>query len=74
MNLPETLEYIMKKIMDAGGQVYLVGGALRDRLLGKPVTDYDLASSFPPDRIRNFLCREDLAQRETLRHCYGDEK
>ncbi|HHU78540.1 MAG: CCA tRNA nucleotidyltransferase [Caldicoprobacterales bacterium] len=58
MNLPETLEYIMKKIMDAGGQVYLVGGALRDRLLGKPVTDYDLASSFPPDRIQEIFSAE----------------
>ena len=41
--------------------------------MGKPVTDYDLASSFPPDRIQEIFCREDLAQRETLRHCYGDE-
>ena len=31
---------------------------LRDRLLGKPVTEYDLASSFPPDRIQEIFSAE----------------
>ncbi|HHY83166.1 MAG TPA: hypothetical protein GX505_10885 [Clostridiales bacterium] len=58
MNLPYAVEYVMKKIMNAGGQAYLVGGALRDRLLGITVTDYDIATSLTPDQIENLFSEE----------------
>jgi tRNA nucleotidyltransferase (CCA-adding enzyme) len=58
MNLPKAVEFAFKKIMDAGGQAYLVGGALRDRMLGKPVTDYDIASSFLPGQIEKIFSGE----------------
>ena len=39
----------------AGYQVYLVGGCVRDRLLGRPSTDYDLATAAPPPEIKRLL-------------------
>lgn len=51
MNLPIEIEYIIRTIMDSGGQAYLVGGALRDHLLGRPVIDYDIAVSLLPDEV-----------------------
>jgi len=38
-------------LRDAGELVFLVGGCVRDRLLGLPVKDYDLATSAPPARL-----------------------
>ena len=35
----------------AGGETRLVGGAVRDGLLGLPVTDVDLATRFPPQEV-----------------------
>ncbi len=51
MSLPKAIEYVIRKIMDSGGQAYLVGGALRDHLLGRPVFDYDIAVSLLPDEV-----------------------
>jgi poly(A) polymerase len=39
----------------AGYQVYLVGGCVRDRLLGRPVTDFDLATDAPPAEVKRLL-------------------
>lgn len=55
MVLPEEVKYIIKQIMKSGGQAYLVGGALRDHLLGLPVTDYDIATSFEPNKIEEIF-------------------
>ncbi|HCS75315.1 MAG TPA: hypothetical protein DIW17_15745 [Clostridiales bacterium] len=51
MSLPKAVEYVIRTIMDSGGQAYLVGGALRDHLLGRPVIDYDIAVSLLPDEV-----------------------
>ena len=39
----------------AGFQVYLVGGCVRDRLLGRPSADYDLATDAPPEVVKGLL-------------------
>jgi tRNA nucleotidyltransferase/poly(A) polymerase len=39
------------RLREAGDAVYFAGGCVRDRLLGLPVQDYDLATSAPPARI-----------------------
>jgi tRNA nucleotidyltransferase/poly(A) polymerase len=38
-------------LREAGHAAYLAGGAVRDRLLGRPVLDYDIATSAPPERV-----------------------
>jgi poly(A) polymerase len=39
----------------AGKSLYLVGGSVRDELLGRPVTDYDFTTDARPDEIRRLL-------------------
>jgi poly(A) polymerase len=36
---------------DAGYAVFFAGGCVRDRILGKPVKDYDIATSAIPERV-----------------------
>lgn len=43
--LPTFVTFICKRLNHAGHQAYLVGGALRDACLGRPVTDWDVATS-----------------------------
>ena len=35
------IKEIAKKIENSGGRLYLVGGAVRDKMLGKPIYDKD---------------------------------
>src|SRR5439155_18107490 len=41
----------------AGHELYLVGGPVRDRLLGRPIHDLDFTTSAPPDVIRRLAAR-----------------
>jgi tRNA nucleotidyltransferase (CCA-adding enzyme) len=58
MHLPKAVLYVLDQITAAGGQAFLVGGALRDHLLGRAVTDYDIAASLSPDRIEEVFAHE----------------
>lgn len=39
----------------AGGRVWVVGGAVRDALMGEPPRDWDLATDLEPDRVAECL-------------------
>ncbi len=54
-NLPEYLLNICEQIRDQGFQVYLVGGAVRDLLLGLEPKDFDLASDAMPWEIKQIF-------------------
>jgi tRNA nucleotidyltransferase (CCA-adding enzyme) len=42
LDLPPTLGRVLAALREAGGRPYVVGGAVRDALLGLPVTDFDV--------------------------------
>jgi tRNA nucleotidyltransferase (CCA-adding enzyme) len=42
LELPAALERLLDRLRAAGGRPYLVGGAVRDALLGLPVKDFDV--------------------------------
>ena len=46
---------IIKKINDAGYEAFLVGGVVRDYLLGIPVKDVDITTSATPDVIESLF-------------------
>jgi tRNA nucleotidyltransferase (CCA-adding enzyme) len=47
---------LCEAVRDAGGQAMLVGGTVRDRLLGIPPKDYDVeVYGLEPDRVREVL-------------------
>ncbi|WP_112321178.1 CCA tRNA nucleotidyltransferase [Oceanibium sediminis] len=42
---------VLDALCDAGFEAYYVGGAVRDALLGRAVTDIDVATNAPPDAV-----------------------
>ena len=52
-------EAIFKKIYEIfcreKGEIFLVGGSVRDMLMGKKLTDLDFATSFPPQKTKEIL-------------------
>lgn len=49
--LPAAVRELADRLAAAGGRTWVVGGAVRDRLVGREPTDYDLATNLQPDRV-----------------------
>lgn len=49
--VPPPVVDVAQRLQDAGHAAVLVGGAVRDVLLGLPASDWDLASSATPDEV-----------------------
>lgn len=56
--VPEGAREIQKLMQGAGHELYLVGGAVRDHLLGKTPKDFDLATGAPPDEVIKLLSKD----------------
>lgn len=55
--VPADVRLMMERIRDSGSEVWLVGGAVRDRLMGRVPKDWDLATNAGPDRIMQLFPR-----------------
>ncbi len=53
----ETALEILRRLEAAGHRAYLVGGCVRDRLLGRPVHDWDVATSARPEQVTALFAR-----------------
>ena len=64
MDLHPTLLSLVDAVREAGGRVYMVGGTLRDFLLGKAYKDLDLlVTGLPQDDLTRLLRRRGRVQR-----------
>lgn len=55
IHIPEHIEVINQKL---GGNCFLVGGCVRDSILGRKLNDYDITSSNLPEDIMAMSCDE----------------
>lgn len=54
--VPQPILALCRAVREAGGRALLVGGGVRDRLLGQPWKDFDLeVYGIPPERLRALL-------------------
>ena len=54
-SLPQNVEFIINTIEAAGFSADIVGGSVRDLLLGKSPDDYDITTSATPDKIKEIF-------------------
>lgn len=54
--LPTNVERILAHLENDGYQAYVVGGCVRDMIMGKEPHDYDICSSADPGEAINCLC------------------
>jgi poly(A) polymerase/tRNA nucleotidyltransferase (CCA-adding enzyme) len=55
--IPKGALAVAKRIEEAGGRACLVGGSIRDLLLGGAAKDWDLATDLNPERVRTLFPR-----------------
>lgn len=51
-NQKDIVHFVFNKLETAGYEVYIIGGAVRDLLLGRSIKDIDLTTNATPDEIR----------------------
>jgi putative nucleotidyltransferase with HDIG domain len=51
IEVPPTVTALMERLWARGHAAYVVGGSVRDSLLGRPAQDWDLATDARPDRL-----------------------
>lgn len=74
-NISESALKVLYRLSNAGFQAYLVGGSVRDLLLGREPKDFDVATDAHPDQIRELFRNSRLiGRRFRLAHVrYGKE-
>ncbi len=55
INIPSQVEFIIQKLTAMGYEAYLVGGCVRDSILGLSPNDWDITTSALPDEIKSTL-------------------
>ncbi|GHU59175.1 polynucleotide adenylyltransferase [Clostridia bacterium] len=50
-DIPAQVRTVLDRIKDSGGVSYIVGGCVRDMLLGKVPNDYDVATNLLPEQV-----------------------
>jgi poly(A) polymerase len=67
--------HITGRLRDAGFETYIVGGAVRDLILGKKPKDFDIVSQASPGRIKKiFRNSRIIGNRFRLVHVYAGKK
>ena len=56
-NDKKDLEFISSKIKESGHESYLIGGSVRDLILGKKPHEYDLTTSSHPEHVKKLFKR-----------------
>lgn len=50
--VPDAVMEVCRRLQEAGYEAWTVGGAVRDALLGRPIGDWDVATSAAPEEVQ----------------------
>lgn len=53
MNIPKQVSFILNKLTSAGYEAYIVGGCVRDMLMGNTPADWDICTSALPQKVKS---------------------
>jgi len=60
--LPDKVKMVMQKVLDKGGEIYVVGGAVRDWLLKKETKDWDFATNLTPEKMKEIFPKNSFCE------------
>jgi tRNA nucleotidyltransferase/poly(A) polymerase len=56
-DIQKKLNFIHSKITDLNGEIYLIGGSVRDLVIGQTPKEYDLTTSLEPTKLKSIFKR-----------------
>ncbi|MEK7498217.1 MAG: HD domain-containing protein [Patescibacteria group bacterium] len=54
-SIPDEVKQIIKTFEDRGFEIYIVGGSVRDLILGRMISDWDFTTNATPEEMQKFL-------------------
>lgn len=57
LKIPKNAEFIINRLHDAGFDAYVVGGCVRDSLLGREPDDWDITTDASPEQVKKIFKR-----------------
>lgn len=57
INIPKHANYIIHQLMEHGYEAYVVGGCVRDSILGREPEDWDITTSASPQQVKDLFHR-----------------
>lgn len=57
ISVPQKAQYIIETIKNAGFEAYVVGGCVRDSILGREPEDWDITTSARPEQVKELFPR-----------------
>ncbi len=57
ITLPEKVKNVLRTIMEGGYEAYVVGGCVRDSILGRDPQDWDITTSASPEQVKGLFRR-----------------
>ncbi len=55
IEIPQKVKNIINKFLENKAEIYIVGGACRDLLLGRKVNDWDFTTNLPPEEMKKLF-------------------
>ena len=55
IQIPESVQLILKTLMEHGYEAYAVGGCVRDAVLGRTPNDWDITTSAKPEEVKRLF-------------------
>ncbi len=75
LQLPENVLNLVEKFRNIDSQIYIVGGAVRDLLIGREVNDWDFTTELEPNEIQKLFPKNSFCNNlyGTVGVTFGDE-
>ena len=55
IDLPDSVNYIIDRLQKKGFEAYAVGGCVRDCIMGRTPSDWDITTSAKPDDVKSIF-------------------
>lgn len=62
LKLPEKVINVMKKFVNSGAEIFVVGGAVRDLMLGREVKDWDFTTNLTPEEMKKLFPKNSFCE------------